>query len=254
MRRSIALAFAVLAGVIGAPAWAAADELSVVASVAIKPAFDQLVPQFERASGHTIAVRYGAGVAVRKQIDAGEAFDVAIISPAAAADLTKTAVLLPEPQPVVGVTVAALAYKDGTPKPDIATEAAFKATVLAASGISLSDPSLGGASSNYFMAVIKRLGIDAAVQGKLVFTKPGYGAAPVAAGGAQYGAALTSEIAGVPGVSGVPIFPQDPAGATTLVAAVASKSAHADAARAFLAFLTTPAAAAVRKAKGLGQD
>jgi len=53
------------------------------------------------------------------------------------------------------------------------------------------------------------------------------------------------------GVSGVAIFPTDPASTATLVATLSSKAAQPDARRGFIAFLLTRESAAVRHAKGL---
>ena len=251
MKRSSVLVVALM---LATPLAAAAADLRVLSSVAVKSAFDALIPRFEKASGHTIAIEYGTAAGIRKKIDAGEAFDVSVGLASATADLVKAGIVLPEPHPVVGVAVASLAYRTGAPKPEIATPEALKAVLLAASSISLSDPALGGASSNYFIAVTKQLGIADEIAPKLRPGKPGDGAVPVASGAAQYGAALTSEIAGVAGVSGVPIFPADPRSTTTLVATICAKSVHKDAARDFIDFLLTPDSVAVRKANGLAQE
>ena len=230
--------------------FAQAAELRIFASVAIRSAFDELVPQFEKATGQVLVIEWGTGAAIKKMIDAGEAFDVAIAIPSVSDSLVKSGALLPQPRPVVGVTTASLAYREGTPRPEVSSPEALREVLLHATGISLSDPSLGGASSNYFMAVIKELGISDSLESKLRFTKPGEGAVPVGAGTTQYGVALSSEIAGVAGVSGVPIFPSDQRSTTILVASIGTKTDRKDAARAFVEFLTSPQSLTVLKARG----
>lgn len=231
-----------------------AAELKLLAATAMKPAFAELLPQFEQVTGHHVTVEYGTTAKFRPRIEGNEPFDVAVIVQAATEELVKSGRLLQEPRPVIGITVAALVYKSDAPKPDIATPEAFKSSLLSAAKISLSDPALGGTSSIYFLNVVKRLGLEKAITEKLIITQAGAGATPVVEGPAQYGVALTTEIAVVPGISGVPIFPADPASTTTLAASVSSTSLQLEAARAFIAFLVSPKAIAIRRAKGLVQD
>ncbi len=89
------------------------------------------------------------------------------------------------------------------------------------------------------------------MKAKATLTKIGEGAVPVASGAAEIGVAQSSEIALLPGVDGVPIFPSDPKSKSVFSGAVLSKSAQPAAGRAFLRFLLAPDATAVRKAKGL---
>ena len=71
------------------------------------------------------------------------------------------------------------------------------------------------------------------------------------AGTAQIGVALSSEIAGVPGVSGVPLLPGDPTGTTQWLATLSGRAEAPEAARAFIASLLSPDAMATRRATGL---
>ena len=252
MHRRLSIAVIVLFGFIIPDARAA--ELKLLAATAMKPAFVELLPQFEQATGHCVTVEYGITAKFRPRIEGNEPFDVAMIVQAATAELVRPGRLFPEPRPVTGITVAALVYKSDVPKPDVATPETFKSTLLGAAKISLSDPAPGGTSSIYFINVVKRLGLENAITKKFIITQTGAGATPVVEGSAQYGAALTTEIAGVPGISGEPIFPSDSASTTTLAASVSSTSIQPEAARAFIAFLVSPKAVAIRRAKGLVQD
>jgi len=220
----------------------------------MKSVFIELLPQFEQATGHRVSVEYGTTAGFRPRIEGNEPFDVAMIVQTATEELVRSGGLLKNPRPVIGITVASLVYKSGAPKPDFATSEAFKTTLLGAAKISLSDPGLVGTSSIYSVAVVRRLGLENAINEKFIITKFGAGATPVVEGSAQYGVALTSEIAGVPGISGVPVFPSDPASTTTLAASISSTSVQPEAARAFITFLVLPEAIAIRRAKGLVLD
>ena len=230
---------------------ARAAELKCFCSPALKGALESLEGDISQALGQPLSIRYDATPVIRKNIQGGEPFDVAITVPANVDELTRSGYLLPVPRAVVGVTVASVAYREGAPEPQVAGDAALKAFVLSAPAISLSDPAKGGASSNFFMSAMRRLNLTPVVDGKLVLTEPGDGAVPVAAGKVPYAIALTSEIAGKPGIKGVPLLPSDLAGTFTFIASVSAKSAQGDAARAFIAFLSTPKGLAARKAAGL---
>jgi hypothetical protein len=64
------------------PAGAQAAELKVYSSTAVKAALEELGPQFEKATGDKLVFNFGLSSAVKKQIDEGAAFDVAILTPA----------------------------------------------------------------------------------------------------------------------------------------------------------------------------
>ena len=228
-----------------------ADEIKVMASTAMKSAFDEIVPVFEKASGHKVNLPYDSSAEGRRKLSAGEPFDIAMTASEVMEQLAKEGLALSGPVTLIAINAASLAYPVGKLKPDVSSADALKATVLAAKSMSMSDPALGGGSSNYFMGVAERLGITEQVRAKAVLTKPGQGAFPVGEGRAEIGIAQASEIALVPGVTGVPLFPDDPKSRSSVVAAISAKSAHAAAAKAFLDFLKSPQATAVFKAKGL---
>jgi molybdate transport system substrate-binding protein len=245
-------AFAAFAILAGSPATAA--ELKVMSSGAYRDALDEIVTAFTKTSTTKVVVQYDPAAVVGRKIDAGEAFDVAITSASALAGLVKKGIVLADSTAVVGVNAVTLAYLRGTPKPDISTPEAMKATLLAAKAISFSDPALGGSSSNYFAALIEKLGIADEVKRKGVLTRPGAGAFPVGEGKADIGVAQTSEVAMVPSVEGVAILPNDPKSKSTYAAGVSATSKETEAAKALVKFMQSPEALAVRKAKGLAAD
>lgn len=229
-----------------------AAELKVMSSGAYKSALEAIIPLFETASGHKIVAQYDAAAMVARKIEEGEAFDLAITSSEALERLVKDGIVSEFGHAVVGENAASLAYRRGSPRPVIATPDELKAVLLGAKTISFSDPAGGGSSSNYFAGVILKLGIAEEVRRKAILTKPGQGAFPVGDDRAEFGVAQTSEIAMVPNVEGIPIFPSDPKSKSSYSAGVSSKSMGSDAARAFIKFILSPDASAIRRAKGLG--
>ena len=85
--------------------------------------------------------------------------DVVLAGVAAVDTFVKNGALSAESEAPVGTAVASVAFKRGTPRPEIATPEALKTFLLGAKSISFSDPAAGGASSVYFAGVMQRLGI-----------------------------------------------------------------------------------------------
>jgi molybdate transport system substrate-binding protein len=245
---------AILVALVATDIPAAAGEIKVMSAIAAKVALDEIIPLYEKASGNKLVAQYDSVAVVAKRAATGEAFDVTISNIRWMDDLVKQGIVLADSETVVGTTVASLAYRRGTPKPDISTPDAMKAVILKANKISLSDPADGGASSVYFVGVIRQLGIYDVFSSKAIPTKAGEGIFPVSDGTADIGVAQASEIALAPGVEGVPIFPSDPKSKSSYVAGVSSRSKEADAARAFIKFMLSPDAVAIRKSKGLAAD
>jgi molybdate transport system substrate-binding protein len=248
MRATVILTVAALAAT---SAMAQAAEVVVLSTVAYKGALDRIVPLFEKASGDHVTVHYGSAAAVATRLKGGEACDAAITTTGAIEALTKEGVMRAQPRTMAGVSSVALAYRKGEKAPDVSTPEKLKATLLAAKSISSSDPAAGGASAVYFLEVADRMGIGAQVRAKEILTKPGDGAAPVLRGEAQYGVAMSSEVAPLAGLERVALAPNDPKGALHLSAAVSAKAGAEKAAAAFVTFLATPAALEIRKGQGL---
>jgi ABC-type molybdate transport system substrate-binding protein len=61
------------------PVRPAAADVALTASNAINVVLEELVPQFERARGHKVTMRLGVASFLRKEIEDGAAFDVAIL-------------------------------------------------------------------------------------------------------------------------------------------------------------------------------
>jgi len=235
----------------GAGLSAQAAEVHVISTGAIKAALDALAPMYEKSSGDKIVLQYESSVPEREKLEGGAAFDLAIGAAALMNSLADKGITAKDTLSTLGALAAEVAYHHGDPAPDISTPEALKALALKVKSISYSDPALGGTSSVYFAGVIKTMGIADEVQRKAIMTKPGQGAVPVGEGKAEIGVAQSSEIAMVPGLEGVRIFPADPKSKSTLAMAVSAKAANADAAKAFETYLATPAATAVLRAKGV---
>src|SRR4029453_17673967 len=115
-----------------APGLGAAAEIKVISSVGVKTVLEELGPQFERASEHTVKNTFVSPLPLKRQIDAGETFDVVILTPALVDDLAKQGKIAPGSASNVAKSGIGVAIRQGAPKPDIGSTDAFKKTVLAA--------------------------------------------------------------------------------------------------------------------------
>ena len=109
-------------------------------------------------------MRYGLAAAFKQQIDAGEAFDVVVLTPPLIDDAIKRGLVAADTRSVIGRAGIGVAIRAGAPRPDIGSTEAFKSALLAAKSVSFAKE---GASGAYFAGLIGRLGIADAMSQKL---------------------------------------------------------------------------------------
>ncbi|HXW24042.1 MAG TPA: substrate-binding domain-containing protein, partial [Xanthobacteraceae bacterium] len=180
------------------PLPAAAADIKVLSAGAFKQVLLATLPAFEQASGHKVALDNDTVGALVKRIDGGEAFDVAILNPAAIDKLTKDGKLAPGAVALAKVGVGVV-VKEGAPRPDISTVAAFKQALIDAKSVAYIDPAAGGSSGIYVAGLLDRLSLADAVKGKAKLVKGGAVADHVVAGEAEIGIHQISEILPVKG-------------------------------------------------------
>jgi molybdate transport system substrate-binding protein len=231
------------------PVAAQTGDIKVLCSTGFKAVMEDLVPQFERATHHKVAVRYGLAAVLRQQIEAGEAFDLAILTPAAIDDLIKVQKVAADSRTILAQSGLGIAIRAGARKPDITTVEAFKRSLLGAKSIAYAKE---GASGVAFAALIRRLGIaeDLKAKSKLTATGEEVGEA-VVRGEAELGVLPVSEILPVRGAELLGTFPADTQSYIVMVAAVAAGAKAGDAARDLVKFLVAPSALPVLTAKGM---
>src|SRR5580704_6497817 len=246
--RALGLA-TLFAATIAMPGAAAAD-IKVLTAGAFKQVVLAMVPEFEKTSGHKATLDNDTVGALAKRIAGGEAFDVAILSPAAIDTLAKDGKVAPGGVALARVGVGVV-VKQGAPRPDIATVDAFKQALLAAKSVAYIDPAAGGSSGIYVAGLLERLGIVDAVKPKAKLIKGGAVAEHVVAGEAEIGIHQISEILPVKGAVLVGPLPKEIQNYTVYAAGVGAAARDGDAARALVRFLSGPAAAPVLQAKGM---
>src|ERR1700676_737898 len=147
MYRVVTLAAAALLCASAASTHLSAAEIKVLSPGSTEGAFSELIPQFEKASGHAIKIDYGPVGALAARVGKGEAVDFAILSEPATEELRKREKLVAGSEVVVAKVGIGAFVRKGDPKPDISSLAAFMSALARAKVIAYADPKLGGSSS-----------------------------------------------------------------------------------------------------------
>ena len=241
-------AASLIALTIGMAGNASAAELKLLISNGMKEAVHDLAPQFERASGHKLSIRYGTAAFLQRDMEASENFDVTVVPAPSIAAVAKAGKLDISTRSDIAHSRIGIAVRKGAPKPDIGTVEAFKRTMLNAKAIAYATV---GTSGVHFIAVCERLGIANEVKAKSKTLPGGVLAEFVVKGEAELAIQQISELLPVEGVELVGPFPAELQLVTTYVAATGATSREGAAGKAFIQFLKTPATGSVLKAKGL---
>jgi len=237
-------------GVTGGVAVRAA-EIKLLCAVALHPAIDVLIPDFEKSSGHKVTITYGNAGAIADRFQKGEVADL-MINAAPLMDQLRAQGKVVAGERIIIARVGVSAFvRKGAAKPDISSADAFKRSMLAASSIAYPDPAGGGASGIYMASLLERLGIAEEMKPKTKLSPSGkvlY--ASVASGDVEIGFNQISEVLAQPTVEFVGPLPSAIQNYTEFTPGIVTGSNQADAARALVTSLTSPAAQTVLKAKG----
>ena len=247
MRR--ALSFAIVL-VLCRPPHVLADEVTLIAPGGIRAAIEQLIPEFERLTGHTVKATFGSGGGTKLQVVRGEPFDVPIVQPPFPDVLASGHVVAGTETPLATVAVA-VAVRKGDPRPDISTPDAVKRMLLAAKAIAYPDASAGAAAGVSFEETLRTLGIAGEMQPRIARAQGGAGAmALLARGDVDIGLTFLSEITDSR-VEAVGVLPREISTPTALVGFLSAHAKSPEAARALLRFLSSDKAASTYRACGM---
>lgn len=228
---------------------AQAAEIRLSCSNGLREVVQEVGPPFERASGHKLVTSFGTAAGLKRQIDAGAAFDLAVLTPPLIDELIAQGRVVAATRTVIARSGMGLMIRKGATKPDIATPNSFKRTLLAASSIAYPGQ---GASGIYFVALMDRLALAEVLRPKLRIVPNATAVEGLIANGeAELGVLPISEILPAHGGELIGPFPDEVQGHIVMIAAVATNATQAGPAQDFIRHLTTPAALAVIVAKGM---
>ena len=225
-----------------------AAEIKVLSTQAVEGPYRELVPQFEKASGHKVTTIFTGTLDALKRIAAGETYDLIIMAGPAIDDLIKSGKVAPGSRVDLAKSGVGVAVRAGAPKPDIHSTEALKKTLLAAKSIGYSS----GPSGVYLTDLLRRLGIADEIRSKLKQTPTGvFVGSILAKGEVELGFQQVSELAHFPGIDYVGPLPAEIQNVTVFASGVQIGAKAVDSAKAWITFLTSPAAAAVFRSKSM---
>jgi molybdate transport system substrate-binding protein len=227
---------------------ASSDELKIFGSRVTRMVVEEIGPQFEQTTGHHLVVVTDVAAALKRRIEAGEAFDLAVLVDFQADDLINKGKLAADTRADIMKAGIGVAVRRGAPIPDISTFDAFKATLLAAKSITYLKE---GASTIYLDGLFVRMGIADQLLAKTTKPETESVSEAVAAGDVELGMIVIPNILSVPGAQLVGPIPEAIQSYIVFTAAVAPNSPNQQAARDFIAFMRSPAGVAAIKAKGM---
>jgi molybdate transport system substrate-binding protein len=226
----------------------ASDSLTGISSMATRKLLPALCQAWERAGGTAARVESVGGVEAARRVSAGESFDLVVLDAVVIGELAAAGHVVAESQTAIAASSVAVAAAWGLPCPEIGSEAAVRAAVLAAPRIAYST----GPSGTALLKLFERWGVAERLRERLVQAPPGTPvAALLASGRAELGFQQLSELRDEPGIELLGTLPAPLAIVTTFVGAVGTRSPRADAAAALLAFMNSPAAAEIKHRHGM---
>ena len=214
-------------------------EIRVMLTAAFKSAYLDLVPDFERQTGHTVDSIWVSTVDIMKRLKSGEAADAVIASASAIDSLIGERLVAQGGRVDLATCGIALAVRAGAPRPDISSGDALRRAMLEAKSIAYST----GPSGVYLARLFERMGIAGEIASKMKQVQGEPTGALVARGETEIAFQQMSELLPVDGIDIVGPLSADVQETTVFSAGVLAAASEREAAEALLAFLAAPAAA-----------
>jgi molybdate transport system substrate-binding protein len=221
--------------------------LRLLSTLALKGAVERLAGQYQIATGVRLDADFAPTVGLLKRLRGGEKADVVILTGEGLKELVAEGAVVEASQIDLARSWVGIAVKAGHAHPDIASEAALRATLLAARSVAYSKI---GASGIYFAELIQRMGIASEINAKAVITA-GFTAERLVTGEADLAVQQLSELKQVADIEVVGPIPRELQTAAVFTAGRMASSAKATEADALLKYLASPEVAPVLRETGL---
>jgi molybdate transport system substrate-binding protein len=226
-----------------------AETIMVLSSNGFRAVLQELAPQFEKATGNQLAIKFSVAAELKKRIDSGESFDVAILTPVLMDDLIKQGTVVRESRTPLARTGMAIAIRRGAAKPDARSVDSLKVALLATPSIAFAREGAGGV---FFTALVERLGMTQTLTPKFkTFTTGDDVREAVGRGEAAIGVMPLSEILPAPALEVAGLFPSAIQDYAVMVAGASQRTTRAAEVKALVQFLMNPSATRVVQAKGM---
>ena len=248
-RHALAAAAFAIAAILALPTSSFA-QVKVIISGGFAAAYREVLPEFERTTGITVATASGASQGngpdtIGAMLGRGEPADVVIMNRAGLAELIAQGTIVAGTDLDLAQALTGVAVRAGAPKPDISTVDAFRQALLQAKTIAVP-----GSASSMITDVLSRLGISDAIAVKIP-SRGTESVAMVARGEAELAIQPVSEIVHMPGVEFAGTIPTNLQRVAVYAAAIVVGSKEPEASRRLIAFLSSDSATAAIKKSGM---
>ena len=234
------IAFGAAAAAVGAA------EVRVLSTPTLKTALIDLQPEFERATGHRLVMQFDSVAALKRRIEDGERFDVAVLLPAAIGDLERQHRLAQKSAAILARASVGIAVRADDRHPPVRSTEELKQLLADSASYAYAADSASGA---YFLKVLDSLAMPDA-RARLKVVPGGKVIDAIARGDADLTVITVPNIVGVPGVRLAGLLPEELQNHTDFSAAIAASLADEAPARALIQFLKSDAAGAVFVRRG----
>jgi molybdate transport system substrate-binding protein len=245
MKKSFIIA---TAATLWVPTLTDAAEIKVLSAQATEEAYRELVPQFEKATGHKVTTVFTGTIGAQKRLADGEHFDMIIMSAPSIDAQIKAGKVVAGSRVDIAKSGVGVGVPKGAPKPDISTTEALKKSLLAAKSIGYST----GPSGVYMISLFEKLGLADQVKDRLKQTPTGvFVGTIIASREVEIGFQQVSELSNFPGVDYVGPLPTDVQNTTVFSSGMIVDAKEVEAAKALVKFLTGPDAGSAFKKRGM---
>jgi molybdate transport system substrate-binding protein len=220
----------------------------LLSTLALKGAVRSFAGRYEEATGARIDAEFAPTLGLMDRLRDGERADIVILTREGLDDLAAKGMVAPDSRVNLARSFVGIAVKAGAAHPDIATESALRATLLAARTVAYSRI---GASGIFFAQLIERMGIAPEINARAKIIPSGFTAELLLTEEADLAVQQLSElkqVAGVEVVGPIPRYLQTPAVFSAGRMAACNRVAQADG---LLKYLASPEVVQVLRESGL---
>lgn len=228
-------------------------EIKVLTPGMFRGVFPTLVPEFEQARGHSVALTTVTPGLVKDKLLAGERHDVAFAVDHQMDELRKAGKVEAKGCTEVGRVFVAAVIATGARRPDLSTAETVMREIRAARAVAINDPKGGSNIGRYMMELFDRFRFDEELRSrfKLIAGSGDKTAAAVARGEADFGFTISSEIIVVPGAEIAGPLPPEMNRDFMTYGFLVPGTACAEAAQSFIDYLVTPETKARLRKQGI---
>ncbi|OGA48984.1 MAG: hypothetical protein A3F74_25175 [Betaproteobacteria bacterium RIFCSPLOWO2_12_FULL_62_58] len=230
--------------------------IRILSGGAAQAVVEKIAAEFQRATGNDVSAEFSAVGAMKAKIVAGEPVDVVILTAALVDELIVQGLVAAGSRADLGKVGTGVAVRAGTPLPDVSNGEVLRGNMLAANKIVCPDPAVATAGK-VVMGLVERLGITGQVRDKMQFFPNGYAAMrwlAASAGTLEMGITQITEILPNKNVKLAGPLPDELQRKTVYSAGLAARAQQTDAAKDFLARLSSLSARPILAGAGFEFD